>query len=327
MIFTELAYLPLVVFSLIIFALLKNSQRGRLYLIIVASAVFYCWWSPKYYPLMFASIFLDYTVGIMLSKNNNTFFRKILLTFSICGNLGILALFKYSNFFVTNIDASLSILGLPEFFGKTYSIILPVGISFYTFQSMSYTFDVYLGNIKPCRDFVKFTAFVTFFPQLVAGPILRAKEFLPQLDKVEILETSSKGVFRILYGIAKKMWLADLLGLYFVDPIFENPLAHRGLEMWFAVYAYAFQIFLDFSAYSDIAIGTALTFILLKPALLLIASFLVHDFAEPNIIKIDSFCNSLSAPLRGAIVYLWILCAVFMWEAQIGHAAFIYFQF
>jgi len=98
LIFTELAYLPLVVFSLIIFALLKNSQRGRLYLIIVASAVFYCWWSPKYYPLMFASIFLDYTVGIMLSKNNNTFFRKILLTFSICGNLGILALFKYSNF-------------------------------------------------------------------------------------------------------------------------------------------------------------------------------------------------------------------------------------
>lgn len=116
MIFTELAYLPLVVFSLIIFALLKNSQRGRLYLIIVASAVFYCWWSPKYYPLMFASIFLDYTVGIMLSKNNNTFFRKILLTFSICGNLGILALFKYSNFFVTNIDASLSIFGIAGIF-------------------------------------------------------------------------------------------------------------------------------------------------------------------------------------------------------------------
>lgn len=185
--------------------------------------------------------------------------KKIYLTVSLAGNLGLLGYFKYANFFVESLGGLLASLGLDPHW-PVLNIILPVGISFYTFQTMSYSLDIYFGKIKPERSLLNFLFFVAAFPQLVAGPIVRAKDFLPQLKENLFRRSDDAGLFLILYGLAKKILLADMLGFYMVDPVFQMPERYSSFELLLGTYAYAFQIFFDFSAYSDIAIGLGLIF-------------------------------------------------------------------
>ncbi|MGB2274025.1 MAG: MBOAT family O-acyltransferase, partial [Flavicella sp.] len=172
---------------------------------------------------------------------------------SICSNLGLLAYFKYTNFFIDILNSFGSDI-------EALDIFLPVGISFYTFQTLSYSIDVYRGNIEPERDFWNFSFYVTFFPQLVAGPIVRAVDFLPQLHKTLKVsrEDFGKAVFLIGNGLFKKAIISDYISSNFVDRIFENPSLYSGIENIFGIYGYTLQIYCDFSGYSDMAIGIAL---------------------------------------------------------------------
>jgi len=187
--------------------------------------------------------------------------RKLALIISLAGNLGLLGFFKYYDWFVGNIAL------LFEQFGarpplEVLELVVPVGISFYTFQTLSYTIDVYRGGLKPAKNVLEFAVFVAFFPQLVAGPIVRAKEFLPQLDLTPRFdrERLHDGLHRIGLGLAKKTLIADVIGLHLVDPVFSTPDQYGFWIHLFALYGFGFQIYYDFSAYSDIAIGSAKLF-------------------------------------------------------------------
>jgi D-alanyl-lipoteichoic acid acyltransferase DltB (MBOAT superfamily) len=179
--------------------------------------------------------------------------RKLLVTLSIAGNLGMLGVFKYHGFFVENLRA-LTGLDLPAL-----DVLLPVGISFYTFQTLSYTIDVYRGHLAPTRSLLDFAVYISFFPQLVAGPIVRARDFLPQLRARPALTEADfmAGIRKIVVGLTKKVLIADVLALHVVDPAFAPGASASGAAAWLAVYAYAIQIYCDFSGYSDIAIGSA----------------------------------------------------------------------
>ncbi|WP_197466079.1 MBOAT family protein, partial [Oleiphilus sp. HI0080] len=185
--------------------------------------------------------------------------RKGLLLISLTVNLGILAYFKYNNFFIDVSKQGLALLGIdmPELY---HQLLLPVGISFYTFQTLSYSIDLYRRNISHENSFVKFAVFVSFFPQLVAGPIVRAKDFLPQLHAKLSLskENVNLGLWLIFLGLFKKIVVADLLAYLVVDAVFANPENYSSWDLLVGLYAYAFQIYCDFSGYSDIAIGIAL---------------------------------------------------------------------
>ncbi|HEU0029544.1 MAG TPA: MBOAT family O-acyltransferase [Kofleriaceae bacterium] len=231
---------------------------GRVMILFVVSALFYHAWAaamPGAYryllALLLATIALDYYLGLWIERTETPWKRKALVIVSLCSNLGILVFFKYADFFVQDV------LQLHQY--EELNLILPAGISFHTFQSLSYTIDVYRKELPATRSVVDFATFVLFFPQLVAGPIVRAKELLPQLSNLPPLELqkATDGLFRIVVGLFKKITLADALALYLVDRVFEAPEHFSSLEVLCGVYAYALQIYLDFSAYSDIAIGSA----------------------------------------------------------------------
>ncbi len=248
-------------FFLVVFILYwlvsKKSLRIQNVLLLVSSYVFYGWWDWRFLSLIFISSIVDYTVGLSLSRSQKPKTRKILLLSSLIINLGLLGFFKYFNFFVD------SFVDLFSQFGLTLNplplnIILPVGISFYTFQSLSYTIDIYRNKISPTRDIVSFFAFVSFFPQLVAGPIERARNLLPQFGKERIFkyEKAIDGLRLILWGLFKKIVIADTCGMG-VDYIFADHAAFGGGTLIIGAILFAFQIYGDFSGYSDIAIGTA----------------------------------------------------------------------
>jgi len=177
------------------------------------------------------------------------------LLVSLLGNLGLLGYFKYANFFIENFRKVFDTFGI-SFDSHLINVILPVGISFYTFQTLSYSLDIYFGRMKPTDSLLKFMVFVAAFPQLVAGPIVRARELLPQLNNNLYKRSCYEGVFYIIYGFLKKLLLADFIGHYIVDPVFEGNISnYSSIELILVAYSYAFQIFFDFSAYSDIAIG------------------------------------------------------------------------
>ncbi len=251
-------FLP-IVFILYWFVTNKNLKLQNA-LIVVSSFLFYGWWDWRFLILMVVSASVDYISAIQIVKTDSKKERRLWLTASIFTNFGILFFFKYFNFFVDNFISAF------EFFGYKFSIfslkiILPVGISFYTFQALSYTIDVYRNKLKPTKSPFNYFAFISFFPQLVAGPIERATNLLPQFYKTRIFDYSKAvdGMGQILWGLFKKIVIADSAAVY-ANMIFNNSDDYSGSTLVLGALFFTFQIYCDFSGYSDIAIGTARLF-------------------------------------------------------------------
>jgi alginate O-acetyltransferase complex protein AlgI len=239
---------------------LKGNLIAQNVHILAASYVFYGWWDWRFLSLILFSTLIDFTIGIKLKNEENQFKRKALLWTSVLANLGLLGLCKYYNFFLDNFISAFSFFGY-EISTNSLNIILPVGISFYTFQTLSYTIDVYKRKLEPTLDFIAFAAFVSFFPQLVAGPIERATNLLPQFYKKRTFdyEKASDGLRQILWGLFKKIVIADNCAKY-ANIIFDNSSNYSGSTLVLGAVFFAFQIYGDFSGYSDIAIGTSRLF-------------------------------------------------------------------
>ncbi|WP_452221013.1 MBOAT family O-acyltransferase [Lacinutrix salivirga] len=256
--------LEFAVFLPIVFVLywfvFKNKLKLQNLLLLVASYVFYSFWDWRFLSLIILSTVVDFYIGKTLTKTTDTNKRKALLYSSIFLNIGLLGFFKYYNFFIDSFTSAFSFFGQPITIHSLH-IILPVGISFYTFQTLSYTIDVYRKKIEPTHNFINFATFVSFFPQLVAGPIERASHLLPQFSKTKqfIFEKGRDGMRQILWGLFKKVVIADQCAKY-VDIIFANPESYSGSTLLLGAVLFAFQIYGDFSGYSDIAIGTARLF-------------------------------------------------------------------
>lgn len=251
-------FLPLV-FFIYWFVLSKNLRLQNLF-IVICSYIFYGWWDWRFLFLIVFSSVVDYSIGLALLSQKNVFKRKILLWVSIIVNLGILGFFKYFNFFIENFTNAFSFFGAGIQVNSLH-IILPVGISFYTFQTLSYTIDVYRDKLNPTKDFIIFSAFVSFFPQLVAGPIERATNLLPQFYKRRKFNylDAVEGLKQILWGLFKKMVIADNCAHY-ANLIFNNYTDYSGSTLIVGAVFFTFQIYGDFSGYSDIAIGTSKLF-------------------------------------------------------------------
>jgi len=255
--------LDFAIFLPIVFAiywLLKRNTQNQNLLIVAASYLFYGWWDWRFLSLIVFSTLVDYTVGQQLRKQTNANKRKALLWVSILVNLGFLGFFKYFNFFQENFVEAFSFLG-QNIQANSLNIILPVGISFYTFQTMSYTIDVYRRKLEPTPNFIAFAAFVSFFPQLVAGPIERATNLLPQFLAKRSFHyaTAVDGLRQILWGLFKKVVIADNCA-EFANQIFNNSDDMNGSTLLLGALFFTFQIYGDFSGYSDIAIGTSRLF-------------------------------------------------------------------
>ncbi len=251
-------FLP-IIFVLYWCVINKNLKLQNL-LIVGASYLFYGWWDWRFLSLILFSTMVDYVVGRTLGKEQNNNKRKVLLWVSICVNLGFLGFFKYYNFFLDNFIEVFTLLGKPVSV-SSLNIILPVGISFYTFQTLSYSIDVYKRKMEPTRDFIAFAAFVSFFPQLVAGPIERATHLLPQFYRKRVFDYTKAvdGMRQILWGLFKKVVIADNCAEY-ANQIFNNSSDFNGSTLLIGAVFFTFQIYGDFSGYSDIAIGTSRLF-------------------------------------------------------------------
>ena len=238
----------------------NNNLKSQNLLIVISSYIFYGWWDWRFLSLILFSTIVDYLIGINLSKKEKKKKRKILLWTSILVNLGFLGFFKYYNFFLDNFITAFSFFGTPIDV-QGLNIILPVGISFYTFQTLSYTIDIYKRKLEPTKDFIAFTAFVSFFPQLVAGPIERATNLLPQFYKKRTFDYDKAvdGMRQILWGLFKKIVIADNCSQY-ANIIFNNSSEYSGSTLVLGAVFFTFQIYGDFSGYSDIAIGTSRLF-------------------------------------------------------------------
>jgi alginate O-acetyltransferase complex protein AlgI len=261
MLFNSLEFL---LFFVLVFALYWIIGRKRIglqnILLLLASYLFYGWWDWRFLSLILVSSLLDFYVGQRIYYASNTSRKKKWLALSMLTNLGLLGFFKYFNFFSQTFADLMESLGFyPDLF--TLSVILPVGISFYTFQTMSYSLDIYHGKIKPTKNLISFMAFVSFFPQLVAGPIERAKSLLPQFQMPRRFDyyKSVKGMEQILWGFFKKVVVADNAAVY-VNEIFSSYQEQPGLLLVLGAVLFAFQIYGDFSGYSDIAIGVGKLF-------------------------------------------------------------------
>jgi alginate O-acetyltransferase complex protein AlgI len=255
-IFTEFRFLFFFAAVFCVYWALKRDV-WRKWLLLIASYVFYGAWDPRFLILIAASTLLDYGVGIGLDATTDSRRRRWLITASLLGNLGLLGFFKYWNFFVDSGARVLGWLGLPCE-PATLDIILPVGISFYTFQTLSYALDVYRRDLKATRSLLDFSLFVAFFPQLVAGPIVRASDFLPQLDAPRrwAWVPVRKSLVLFMIGFVKKSVVSDFVSQY-VDAYFKAPGNYGVGSAWTAVLLYAAQIYCDFSGYSDMAIASA----------------------------------------------------------------------
>jgi alginate O-acetyltransferase complex protein AlgI len=251
-------FLPLV---FIVYWIVGSKRiKSQNIILLGASYIFYGWWDWRFLILIVASSLVDFIIGLKLEKETNSTLRKALLITSVAINLGLLGFFKYFNFFLDNFLQAFHWFGYPINQGLL-SIVLPVGISFYTFQTLSYTIDVYRGKLSPTRDFIAFSAFIAFFPQLVAGPIERATNLLPQFQserKFNYLKAVD-GLRQILWGLVKKIIIADKCGEY-VNLIFDNHEIYSGSTLFIGAVLFSFQIYGDFSGYSDIAIGTSRLF-------------------------------------------------------------------
>ncbi len=261
MLFNSLEYfifLPLV-FLLYWFVFNKNLRLQNA-LLLVVSYIFYGWWDYRFLSLIVFSSIIDFYCGLYIDRSNASTVKKRWLTLSMVMNLGFLGIFKYFNFFAKEFVAFADHFGV-HVNTFTLDIILPIGISFYTFQTMSYTIDVYKGKLKPTKDPIIFFAFVSFFPQLVAGPIERATNLLPQFYKKRQFnyDNASDGLRQILWGLFKKIVIADNCAII-VNQVFDAPEQFSTVSLCIGAVFFAFQIYGDFAGYSDIAIGTARLF-------------------------------------------------------------------
>jgi len=247
------------IFFIIVFVLylslrhLHHKWQNRM--LLIASYVFYGSWDWRFLGLIIISTLLDYFCGLKIKSSNDLKNKRLFLIFSIVGNLSILGFFKYYNFFALSLSRLFIKFGI-SFQPNFLNIILPVGISFYTFQTMSYTIDIYYNKLEPTRKFLDFALFVSFFPQLVAGPIERAKHLLPQILNPRKLNLTKfyEGCYLIFWGLFLKIFIADNLAKI-VDPVFGSAGPYNGVKVLLATYAFAFQIFCDFAGYSNIARG------------------------------------------------------------------------
>ncbi len=299
-------FLPIV--FILYWSATNKSLKLQNTLIVAASYLFYGWWDWKFLSLILFSTIVNYFVGIGLSKQEKQTARKVLLWTSILVNLGLLGFFKYYNFFLENFITAFSLFGT-KINANSLNIILPVGISFYTFQTLSYSIDIYKRELKPTKDFMAFSAFVSFFPQLVAGPIERAANLLPQFYIKRTFDYSKAvdGLRQILWGLFKKIVIADNCAEY-ANLIFNNSADYSGSTLVLGALLFSFQIYGDFSGYSDIAIGTSRLF----------GINLMRNFAFPYFsrdiaefwrrwhISLSSwFRNYLYIPLGGSKVGTW----------------------
>ena len=258
MLFNSLTYFYFISIVFVLYWwLLRKSFKGQNLLLFIASYCFYGWWDVRFLGLIFISSSVDFFLGRAIFNETNKRKKLHLLWMCMFINLGMLGFFKYFNFFTDTFTNLIQQFGFQPNL-KTLQIILPVGISFYTFQSLSYSIDIYRGKIRPTNNFVSFMTFVSFFPQLVAGPIERASDLLPQFLKTRTFRTEQliSGLRFMLYGLFKKMVIADRLA-YFVDPVYNSPEKFDGAVLLAATFMFGFQIYCDFSGYSDIAIGSA----------------------------------------------------------------------
>jgi len=246
-------FLPLVA---VVFFL--TPVRFRWLWLLVSSYFFYMYWEPWYILLIVASTLIDYWAGIEIHRSGNKRRKKGFLWLSVLANLGLLFAFKYFNFFGSQVESLMQNLGADMSYSLYLDVLLPVGISFYTFQTMAYTIDIYRGYAKPERHLGKYALYVTFFPQLVAGPIERSRDLLSQFhfDYKFEYERVVQGLRLVLWGIFKKIVIADRLGM-FVNNVYATPDAYEGFVVWTASVFFLFQIYCDFSGYTDIAIGSA----------------------------------------------------------------------
>lgn len=247
------------VFFLYWFVFNKNKNLQNFF-IVAASYVFYGWWDWRFLFLILFSTITDFSISLAIQKNKKRLRRKLLLWSSVAVNLGLLGFFKYYNFFLENFITAFTFFGL-KIRAQSLNILLPVGITFYTFQTLSYTIDIYKKKIEPTKNIIAFSAFVSFFPQLVAGPIERASNLLPQfLNKRQFnYKKAVDGTRQILWGLLKKIVIADNCATI-VNEIFSNSTELNGSTLLIGVIFFSFQIYGDFSGYSDIAIGTARLF-------------------------------------------------------------------
>lgn len=255
-----------------VFSLIYQNKSIRNAWLFAVSLFFYWTTSQAFISILLFSTISDYFIGFKIYENNSGWRKKSWLALSIFLNLFMLVYFKYAYFFTDSINnafgTSFEVTNhfaymTNQIFGSNFradSILLPVGISFFTFQTMSYSIDIYRGEVKPVKNILDFGFYVSFFPQLVAGPIVRAADFIPQLYQEYKLTREQFGiaVFWILNGLIKKIFLADYIATNFNDRIFSNPLGYTGFEGLMALYGYSLQVYADFSGYTDIAIGVAL---------------------------------------------------------------------
>ncbi|MDL2328086.1 MBOAT family protein [Ruminococcaceae bacterium OttesenSCG-928-A11] len=253
--FVSLAFLILFVVTYALCRVFKGRTQRHI-ILLIASYVFYGYWDIRFLLLLIGQTFISYALALKIESETNRRSARLLCAVGVSCSLLILGFFKYFNFFI---ESASRLLGMAEF--SALNIILPVGISFYTFQALSYLLDVYRGKLHARRSFVKISLYITFFPQLVAGPIVRAETFLPQLDHDQVMTKGNllEGIQIFLFGLVKKVVIADRLALC-VDAVFDAPASYNGLSIMLAVIAYSIQIYCDFSGYSDMAIGVARVF-------------------------------------------------------------------
>jgi len=253
--FNSISFAVFFAVTYVVYLLLGSRHRLQNRWLLAASCFFYGWWDWRFLFLMTVTIGVDYFIAQGIARTEAPRLRKRLLALSIVSNLTVLGFFKYFNFFLDNFNQFLSFFGI-SVHESALTIILPIGISFYTFQAMSYVIDVYRKELKPADDFLDYAAFITYFPQLVAGPIERGTHLLPQILKSRIVRVDEfyEGCYLIFWGLFQKVFVADNLARI-VDPVFLRPSIYDGVTVLIAVYAFAFQIYCDFSGYSDIARG------------------------------------------------------------------------
>jgi D-alanyl-lipoteichoic acid acyltransferase DltB (MBOAT superfamily) len=259
MLFNSIDFAIFLPISFALYWLIGSSKpKAQNWFLVFASYLFYGWWDWRFLTLISFSTIIDYSLGqLMASKPNK---KRLWLGLSIAMNIGLLGYFKYFNFFLDSLSTAFQLFGQPVAW-RGMDIILPIGISFYTFQTLSYTIDVYRDRIRPSNSLIEFAAYVSFFPQLVAGPIERAKQLLPQFRQTRRFNYSqaAAGMRQILWGLFKKMVIADNCAML-VDEVFQQPESHSPITLLLALVLFGFQIYGDFSGYSDIAIGVAKLF-------------------------------------------------------------------